>query len=308
MDFLFIEYRDPIFGLIVLVLAVLVVAVASWAWGVIGPKMAAADIEKIVKKFSSGDGDNSKLGELLSPSELNALASAQAIKGDFTSAAKIYIILISKLDKSEQSVVLTDLGIVYLKAGLLERAKEALLEAIKISPKNSRALTNLAWCYEKLNDFKSALAVLDALNEQGADIKAQIAYIKALRLNSVATEANINEILKLSKDFAPLKRMALELASKSGDGVSDLPALEHCADLCAQDSELASKIAGFSDIFAVKLLNTAQNSGLEARLKSEFECTKCKQSSKAFFYRCAGCKELGTAKISLSVAQNQILT
>ena len=56
MDFFFIEYRDPIFGLIVLFAAVLLVAISSYALGIWGVKDENRSIEKFVKKFENSSG------------------------------------------------------------------------------------------------------------------------------------------------------------------------------------------------------------------------------------------------------------
>lgn len=56
MDFFFIEYRDPIFGLIVLFAAVLLVAISSYALRIWGVKDENRSIEKFVKKFENSSG------------------------------------------------------------------------------------------------------------------------------------------------------------------------------------------------------------------------------------------------------------
>ncbi|WP_180380035.1 hypothetical protein [Campylobacter sp. P0109] len=53
MDFFFIEYRDPIFGLIVLFAAVLLVAISSYALGIWGVKDENRSIEKFVKNLKT---------------------------------------------------------------------------------------------------------------------------------------------------------------------------------------------------------------------------------------------------------------
>ena len=55
LDIFFIEFRDPIFGLVVLVAAVLVIAVFSYAWGVFKSKDEKAEIAGFLKKFLLSD-------------------------------------------------------------------------------------------------------------------------------------------------------------------------------------------------------------------------------------------------------------
>ena len=47
MDFLFTGYRDPIFGLIILITAVLLIIVLSYFWGILLSK----NKQKIIDKF-----------------------------------------------------------------------------------------------------------------------------------------------------------------------------------------------------------------------------------------------------------------
>lgn len=65
MDFFFIEYRDPIFGLIVLFAALLLVAISSYALGIWGAKDENRSIEKFVKKFENSSGLSQKHKNML---------------------------------------------------------------------------------------------------------------------------------------------------------------------------------------------------------------------------------------------------
>lgn len=51
MDFFFVEYRDPLVGLIILTILVFVVAVANYIWKIFANKDEEQKLEKIYKKI-----------------------------------------------------------------------------------------------------------------------------------------------------------------------------------------------------------------------------------------------------------------
>ncbi|EOI7758074.1 hypothetical protein ACMWJO_001663, partial [Campylobacter jejuni] len=51
MDFFFVEYRDPLVGLIILTILVFVVAVANYIWKIFANKDEEQKLEKFIKKF-----------------------------------------------------------------------------------------------------------------------------------------------------------------------------------------------------------------------------------------------------------------
>ena len=56
MENFFVEYRDPIFGLIVLISIILLVAVLSYLWGIFSKNNEQENIEKFIKKFDISNG------------------------------------------------------------------------------------------------------------------------------------------------------------------------------------------------------------------------------------------------------------
>ncbi|EFP0986121.1 hypothetical protein HPX14_001820, partial [Campylobacter jejuni] len=51
MDFFFVEYRDPLVGLIILTILVFIVAVANYIWKIFANKDEEQKLEKFIKKF-----------------------------------------------------------------------------------------------------------------------------------------------------------------------------------------------------------------------------------------------------------------
>lgn len=69
---------------------------------------------------------------------------------------------------------------VYFKAGFLERAKEVLLQALKIRPRNIQTLKLLKIVYLKLRKYKENLELLGCLFELGENVKEEKEFLKAL--------------------------------------------------------------------------------------------------------------------------------
>ncbi|WP_086282698.1 tetratricopeptide repeat protein [Campylobacter devanensis] len=320
MDFFFIEYRDPIFGLIVLFSVLLLVAIFSYFWGVFSLKDQKNNIDKFVNKFQSQSNLDQKYQDMLirldiDSGSLNALAGIFARSGEFNKAIAIYLIALQKaITKSQKELIFLNLGKAYLKAGFMQRSIEVFLEAIKISPKNIDALSHLGLGFEKLRLHDKSLEVLDALQEQGVDVAQEIAYTKALKLKNsqMEFEQKVAKMAKFANNFKLVNRMILELFIINGKDVNLInikPDLAHCLDILYLNDgvldgdeykELYSakglNNAQISD-FNLNLLKVARDNNLNATLSFNYICKECKGSYPLFFYRCNHCARLGSCAI-----------
>ncbi|WP_086280934.1 tetratricopeptide repeat protein [Campylobacter devanensis] len=320
MDFFFIEYRDPIFGLIVLFSVLLLVAIFSYFWGVFSLKDQKNSIDKFVNKFQSQSNLDQKYQDMLirldiDSGSLNALAGIFARSGEFNKAIAIYLIALQKaITKSQKELIFLNLGKAYLKAGFMQRSIEVFLEAIKISPKNIDALSHLGLGFEKLRLHDKSLEVLDALQEQGVDVAQEIAYTKALKLKNsqMEFEQKVAKMAKFANDFKLVSRMILELFIINGKDVNLInikPDLAHCLDiLYLNDGVLdgneykelySAKGLNNTQItdFNLNLLKVARDNNLNATLSFNYICKECKGSYPLFFYRCNHCARLGSCAI-----------
>ena len=131
----FLEHRDPLFGLIVLITVILMVAILNYVWGVFSKKDDNEKIEKFIKKFESVRTLNERHLELLRNLDINSdnlvlLASMLEKNGDFEKAIAMYLIALEKTKLNKEKIyILTNLGKMYFKAGFLKRSEETLLES-----------------------------------------------------------------------------------------------------------------------------------------------------------------------------------
>ena len=326
MEIFFIEFRDPILGLVVFVSIILMVAVLSYFWGVFRTKDEKHELEKFLKKFDKTEGLSSEHKEMLVKFDVDSaslcfLANTFAKSGYFEKAINIYAIALNKAkNKSEKEPIFTDLGQVFFKAGFLEKAKNVFLEALKLSARNQTALKFLTVTYEKLKEYDGALDALDALMELGQDVKSQKAYIQVIQIlidKNLDLKSKTAEILKFKDEFPLAKRIALEAWIQSGeelDNFPDFPPLKDVLDIIyrrnkavnLKDDEYKSLFfakglteeKGADMGFEMELISNLKRNGFDkADLSFNYICGNCKNSFPLHFYRCPICHELGSAQI-----------
>ena len=316
MDFLFIDARDPIFGLIILVLSVVVVVIFSYFWGMFSRKSKDAHIDKFLAKFSQDDNKIiESLSSLESP-ELAVIAKGFAKLGDWQKAANFYEKAIKKAGHDEKMLLLGDLGLAYIKTGLLKNAKDCLEELLGAKPRDEKALFHLLFVYEKLKDKAGIKSCLDALFALGCCDDDLRAYIGASELLSapLGTQDKITA-LKTLPQTALVKRYICELKSKNYEKPSadELPPLQMCADLFDLDtlSEFWSEF--FTDeqngcenlSFSIKLAKLAKENNLGAKLEFKYTCLACKNELPLFFARCPKCLKIASVKLDATLRQDE---
>ncbi len=325
MDSFFIEYRDPLFGVIVLFSIVFIVSFSNYWWGVYKLKGEEASIEKFIKRFELTSAQEAYKELLhsfkLSPDSLCLLAHAHVKSGELETATEIYLIALKNTQsRSKKRFILVELAKVYFKLGFLQRSQDTFLQSLKSHPRDKEALSYLNVCYERLKEYKLALGALEALEELGADVKDEKAYMSA-RMIACDKKLKVSEKVELLKpislEFSPAKRMIIELKhsnntldAKDFDGAIALDLLDFVWYL--QDENLlkslkdpvfvsVARLKGLSNsmecsnIFELEVLNNLKDKGYDkASLGFEFGCEKCKQNFPIHFYRCPSCHSLNT--------------
>lgn len=318
MDFFFIQYRDPMFGLIVLVALVLVVAVGHYVWRIFAIKNQEKGLEGFIKKFEIADEHKDLLrASSLSLENLHFLASVFTKSGEFEKAIQIYLIALEKIkDKNEQEVIFYDLAEVYFRAGFLQRSVEVLLNALNLRPRNEKALKLLKIVYLRLKKYNEVLQTLDALFELGLDVSKERAFIEILQnatnLKSYTKSSNIDQ----NNDF--VKRFLLENGDFSfhSDFKLIIDVLYKSKEAIFLDDDAyfelfrAMKLAPKRQNYTfknpkLKMLEILNDNNFKARLKFSYVCMHCKNQMPLFFYHCPICYEFGTCKILYEIGADE---
>ncbi|MBX1885477.1 tetratricopeptide repeat protein [Campylobacter peloridis] len=318
MDFFFVEYRDPLFGLMVLTALVFVITSSHFLWRIYANKDQKNKLDRFVKKFEINSTHQQILKNAnLSIENLNFLAQVFTKSGEFEKAVGIYLIALQKTnDATQKEFIFFSLAQVYLKAGFLERSVEALLNSLKIKSRNKESLKLLKIVYLKLKDYDRVLEVLECLFELGDNIYEEKALIKALKIqsSSQSEEEKIKECLALAKNNESVLRLCF-LHYK--DKITQMPKFENIIDLLdeclvalnVEDEKyheffyaknLESKPINIKNT-KLKILKILNDNKLKANLSFTYVCCNCKNQSPLFFYHCPFCYEFKTCEIYYEV-------
>lgn len=335
MDLFVFEYRNPIFGLIILFFIIFMIALCSYIWGIYSSSNERRRIEKFIKKLNSKGSLSLQHQNMLKNfdvdfSSLCLLANVFCKSGDFDKAINVYLIALEKVrNVSERELVLTELGKVYFRAGFLARSLEVFMQALELRARNSTALRHLVVVYEKLRKFDQAQEALNVLSELKVDTKAQMAYILALKALSDKKELLDKRIILAMQhvsDFSLIKRMVLQVLISEKHKIPDdfdYPELMHVVDIlyyCNDRLNLSNleykafydALDGKLDInnsklpFDIKALSSLRSCGIDAGLRFSYVCQNCKNAFPIHFYRCPMCHELGSVKIVANVSEQNI--
>ena len=338
MNNFFIEYRDPMFGIIILFAIIFIISFVNYWWSVFKSKEEKESIEKFVKKFEiiSDENEYKKLlhDAAIPVESLALLADAYSKGGDYEKSINIYLVALKRVkDRNKKQYILSALGKIYFKAGFLSRSSEVFLESLRIHPRNEESLKYLTVVNEKLKEYKKAIEVLDALEELGAKVSKQRNYINALQ---VCNDTKLNKKQKATKlkllyhkdqflqrkYFKFLQQNELEINENEMQNfeyhdIIDLlwVADRNWLDLSKYDDTLLRQIAmakGYiafepseNPLFELEVLAVLKKEKyFKADLSFHYMCSECKNVFPIYFYRCPNCQSIATAKVQSSIAQD----
>ncbi|MDO7252365.1 hypothetical protein [Helicobacter cappadocius] len=216
-------YRDPLFGITILIAIIAIVALADYSRNRNRSKKRSQSLINLAKSYEYS-GLNDGVMEFLSLANnpiptLMFLAQTYAKSGDNEQAIKIYLSMLEKTPESKDKIpILEALGATYFNAGFLQRAKNIFIEILKSYPRNSNALSYLMRTYESMGEYKKALEVLDCLDEVefGSSDKDHFGDKNSQYLTSL--EISENKVILDSKNYLYLMMLIndnfLSLAQK----------------------------------------------------------------------------------------------
>ncbi len=334
MEGLFIEYKDPLFGIIIFFSLIFVVAFFSYWWGRFKTKEDEKSLDRFIKNFHSMPSEK-ELSELLSSSELShkslyILATSYIQQGDYEKSIEIYTaILEKKLSVHDQKETMILLGQAYLKAGFLQRSKDLFLEILSRHPRTPSALQFLLIIYEKMRDFEKAKEILEPLDEMDMKVAKDAMYLSLISMQynmKIPSEEKIEKIIAWYQKHHQLGYMIFEYLFRQSPSLAwkhlDQSLCERISDILWNlepdqlDLDIISSNAYLQELYSAKgVLNSAdesaifeldvliklQNSGYQdADIQFEYLCNECKQVFPFSFHRCPNC-------LGIDTVQNEML-
>jgi lipopolysaccharide biosynthesis regulator YciM len=330
-----IDYRDPLFSILLFLLIVFVVSFFSSMWGIFRKKDEKKRIERFIGDFYKDSNDEYKElinNELLPFETLMLIAASYTKSGDFERSIDIYLFSLNKANRPEHKQYLFEhLGIVYFKAGFLQRAKEVFLRSLKLYPRNKKVLEYLAVIYEKLKDYDGALEVFNVLEELDESVRREIEYTSALKFTA-DKEKSIDEKLEYLLQFKEnyvIQRLFSETAlkqkiplPKESENFNQHRIMDllwyHDSGLfnaLAKKGTLAYDIADAkrdqpksegSKMFELDVMIKLKKAAtLSTNLTFEYICSECKNVYPIPFYRCPNCLKLGYCEVEPILTQGR---
>jgi len=331
----FIEFRDPLFGIIVFFVLVFIITFLSYWFNRYKQKESYKHLDKFLKQFNALPSQD-ELRVLITSGDLSEkswllLANAYSKNGNFDKSVEIYSELLKVGNKDNYRDTLFLLGKTYFKAGFLERAKQVFLEILQNNPRTPQALKYLLLVYEQMRDYNSALEVLEPLDELKIDIKTESAYLKALVIlnNSELTpQEKAEKLLQIYEKTHQLTYLIFEYIFRVNPALAwqnlDLSQAELLTDILYNIDEkdlnfdIIKKNGYLRELYTAKgyvneatkssvfefdvLINLHQN--VNATLCFEYICDNCKVVFPFGFNRCSSCHAIDTSRIEMSLAKD----
>ncbi len=333
MDNIILEYRDPLFGIILLVALIFLISFVTYSFSIYKERLARKDYRKLSLRFELGKLKEEDYVHLYKTYNLPfdsilLLASSFLHKGDYNKAISVYLTLLEHVnDRVKKEELLELLGTTYFKGGFLQRSKEIFLRILKFSPRNKNALNHLLLVYEKLKDFQKAKEITTCLEELDKDMNIDKIYLDSLIIlnDSILSYEKRTELLyEIFKENKMIERIFASFLIQFNKPFF----WEHVKEFdCSKYTDVMWYL-NFDDInfdkvvenqFLVEIynakgyLNSLNHSGdfdfdilillnqhehkINASLDFEFICSSCKHSHPIFDTRCPHCHSILTLNV-----------
>ncbi len=207
MDSLVLEYRDPLFGIIIFFALIFFISFLTYSFSAYKERRARRDYRKLLRRFEIGKLKEEDYVHLYKTYNLPfdsiiLLASTFVYKGNYNKAISVYLTLLEHVtDRVKKEELLELLGSTYFKGGFLQRSRDIFLRILKFSPRNTKALKHLLIINEKLKEYKEAKDIIACLEELGIDTKKDSLFIDTLTIINNPIESCEKKSEKLYEIF-----------------------------------------------------------------------------------------------------------
>lgn len=219
-------YRDPLFGIAVLIAMIAFAILADYYRNFYHKRKKEKSINALVKSYEHNEFFEG-IAEFLKAYKdpiptLLFLAKSYTRSGDNQQAIKIYLTLIRQIGESSLKIeILEGLAEAYFQSGLLQKSKEIFLEILANHPRDIKALFKLIAIHESLGEYQHALEALDCVEEnltsstphqENAKIALTRSYLKTqilLQDHHKSQNEKNTELLGILQTQEPLRKMIL---------------------------------------------------------------------------------------------------
>lgn len=327
MNSFFIEYRDPLFSIILFFVIIFVITIFSYWWSRYKNKEESLYLDNFVQQFGVLPSKD-ELRLLISKGELPEkswllLAGSYFKSGDYEKCIEIYNEML-RLGSSNAKETMFLLGKTYFKAGFLERARQIFLRILKKNPHTPQALHYLLLVNESMRNYEAALEILEPLEELGEDVRDERAYLKVLMIlanKELSSDEKTVQLLSTYAESHALTYLIFEYLFSVNAAVAwkhfDYSKSELLGDIFWRldakilDLDIISKNGYLRELYSARgdynLENASSNFELDvliklqgrasATLAFEYVCSHCKLAHPFVFHRCSHCHTIASARV-----------
>ena len=334
MNSYFIEFRDPLFSIILFFVIIFIITFFSYWWSRYKSKEDFAYLDSFLQQFGALPSKD-ELSLLISKGELSEkswllLANSYFKNGDYEKSIDIYKEML-RLGSPNAKETMFLLGKTYFKAGFLERSRQIFLRILKKNPHTPQALHYLLLIYESMRNYAAALEVLEPLDELGEDVTKERAYFESLIIlenKELSNETKTRQLLAIYARSHALTYLIFEYLFRTNPSLAwthfDFSKSDLLSDIfwhldaTSLDLDIISKngylrelysargdynLESSSSVFELDVLIKLQKKA-NATLSFEYVCTSCKSIFPFVFHRCSACHAIATSKVEYRLVKD----
>ena len=335
MNSFFIEFRDPLFSIIIFFSIIFVITFFSYWWSKYKHNEDSKYLDKFLKQFVTIPSKD-ELKVLISSGDLSEkswllLAHSYYKSGNYEKSIEIYNEILSIGNSRNRLETMFLLGKTYLRAGFLERSKQIFLSILKTNPRTPEALKSLLLVYEQMRDYPAALDILEPLDELNEDVSLEGNYLRAMAIlndNKISQDEKNQKLLYIYKTSHQLVYMLFEYLFKNNptlawenfdhsksallsDILWKIEPKDLNLDIISQNGYLRElysargdvDLAKSSSIFELDVLIKLRGKA-KATLSFEYMCDDCKIVQPFVFHRCPFCNTIDSVHVEYQLSKD----
>ncbi|MFA6760496.1 MAG: hypothetical protein WCR69_05560 [Sulfuricurvum sp.] len=336
MSLYFLEFRDPLFGVIIFLMIVVLVALFSYWFGKFKKRDDSRHLDSFLQKYQVPPTQN-EIEDLVKSSSISVrtwlqLAEAFAKSAAYDKSIEIYTELLRHPKASEsKKEILFLLGKSYFSAGFLQRAEQTFLQILSAVPRTPQALSYLMLVYEQLRNYSKAIEILEPLSELKSDVSGEEAYLHtlcALNEASLSREQKALKLLEIYKQARQLDHAVFGYVFGVDSDLAwqnlDLSRSHLIVDILwglrrdELELEVVMQSAFLRELYTAKgYIDAAKKSSYfeldllinlpsysQATLGFEYVCSGCKTASPFSFVRCGSCHAIDTQMVEMVLVKS----